>query len=423
MQQIRNFEDVNKVLAKYILAVKEITGKDITLVRMRPLMEQLGNPENKLKIIHIAGTSGKTSTSYYISALLKQAGCKVGLTVSPHIECINERVQIDLEPLNEKQFCEALEQFLELIKNVDPEPTYFELLIAFVYWYFVKAGVDYAVIETGLGGLHDATNVASRADKICVITDIGYDHMHVLGNTLPLIATQKAGIFYPGNTAFMFNQSPEINEVFVAQAKQRGTTLNMLSVVDAQSSVQGTNMLEMPTFQQRNWTLAYSVFNFLSTRDNLAKLPVHKLQETTKTHVPGRMDIITKNGKTIILDGAHNQQKMIALVASFKAKYPGKKAVVLLSLKQDKDFKSVLPLLLPFCSQLIITSFETTQDFLVRSMDINLLSFAAKEAGFKNVIVEPNNELAYQQLLNNSEPICLVTGSFYLLSNLLKFIK
>jgi dihydrofolate synthase / folylpolyglutamate synthase len=142
---IENLNQAERILAGYIPLVKKITGKDITLERMKPLMQALGNPQNNLKIIHIAGTSGKTSTAYYLANLLKIAGKKVGLTVSPHLDSITERVQIDLEPLGETEFCQAFGEFIDIIKPVEPEPTYFELLMAFAYWYFAKTGVDYVL--------------------------------------------------------------------------------------------------------------------------------------------------------------------------------------------------------------------------------------------------------------------------------------
>ncbi len=410
MQQIRNFEAVNKVLAKYILAVRNITGKDITLSRMLPLMKTLGNPQQKLKIIHIAGTSGKTSTSYYISALLKQAGYKVGLTVSPHIECISERVQINLEPIEEKQFCENLSEFLEFIKNVDPEPTYFELLIAFVYWYFAKSGVDYAVIETGMGGLHDATNVANRADKICVITDIGYDHMYVLGNTLQLIATQKAGIIHNGNQVFMNSQPAKIIDVIKQRVENKHAKLNVLSNIE--------DKLDLPEFQQRNWVLAKYVYDYVAQRDELPKLSATQLKASQTVIIPGRMEIHKINDKTIVMDGAHNGQKMRAFVGSFKAKFSNQKATVLFSLKNDKNYAEVLENLLPIASQLIITMFQTSQDLPARPAKPEAIADVAQKLGYQNIIIEPNSSVACQLLLKNNNKLCIITGSFYLLADL-----
>lgn len=144
MAQIRNLQEIEAELAKYVPLVKETAAKNITLDRMRPLMTAVGNPQKRLKIIHIAGTSGKTSTAYYISSLLTAAGKKTGLTVSPHVDSVLERVQIDTKILTEKEFASALSEFMTLVENSKLQPTYFELLVAFAYWYFEKTGVDYA---------------------------------------------------------------------------------------------------------------------------------------------------------------------------------------------------------------------------------------------------------------------------------------
>ena len=152
---------------------------------MQAFMEYLGNPQDKVQVIHVAGTSGKTSTCYYIAALLHGAGYKVGHTVSPHVDEINERVQINLEPLPETQFCEALSEFSDLVAGFDQQLSYFEVMVALAYWYFAKVGVDYAVIEVGLGGRIDGTNVVTRGDKISVITNIGFDHTKIFASGRP----------------------------------------------------------------------------------------------------------------------------------------------------------------------------------------------------------------------------------------------
>jgi dihydrofolate synthase/folylpolyglutamate synthase len=172
MLRIETFSEASKLLAKFIPPDRPTS---YTLDRMEQLMDYLGNPQNRLSVIHIAGTSGKTSTSYYIAALLHATGKTVGLSVSPHIDTIAERAQIDLRPLEESDYCEQLGIFLELIEKSGIQPSYFEVLVAFMYWLFDRRGVDYAVVEVGLGGLLDGTNVVDRSDKVCVITDIGFD--------------------------------------------------------------------------------------------------------------------------------------------------------------------------------------------------------------------------------------------------------
>ena len=419
MVKLRTLAEAEKVLAKYIPMVHELMGKDLSLKRMGPLMKLLGNPEKDLGIIHVAGTSGKTSTCYYIAALLTAAGKKTGLTVSPHIDTITERLQINLRPVTEAEFCKLLDEFLNIIEPLEDMPSYFELLVAFAYWYFKKAGVDYAVVETGLGGLYDSTNIAANADKLCVITDIGFDHMHVLGNTLDKIALQKAGIIHPGNEVLMYRQPVVIQDAIEEWCRQQGTHLHALEQSDLDLALPaGTGFGSLPEFQRRNWLLAYEVYKFLMARDGLAELSAGELQETMRTPIPGRMDIRQVGDKTVIMDGAHNGQKMRALVNSFQKLYPGKRLPIMLSLKKGKEYKEILPLLKPITSMLILTSFNLTQNIQSRSIDTEKLAAAARIEGFQNVTVENNQDIAYGSLLAQNSSMVLITGSLYLLAQL-----
>lgn len=416
MTQIDSLEQAERVLSRYIPLSKELMGKDLTLTRMQPLMARLGNPEAKLKIIHIAGTSGKTSTAYYVAALLKTAGCKVGLTISPHLVSVTERVQINLQPLSEAVFCAALSEFLELIDGAE-QPTYFELLVAFAYWYFAREQVDYAVVETGLGGSFDATNVAGKSDKICVITDVGLDHTQLLGNTLTEIAGQKAGIIHADNQVFMYQQSPAVMAVLKQEAKDKNAILNTLS--DNSEGGAGAGFVKnLPEYQQRNWTLAHAVYTCIARRDSLPAPNEKKMLESTKVLIPGRMEVVKAGGKTIILDGAHNQQKVQAFVQSFRHMYPGQKIPVLLALKEGKEYKAVLPRLKPICRRLIVTSYKTAQDLPIRSIDPKIIADAATSLGFEKVVVEPDSKKALGALLADNGEVAVVTGSFYLLSGL-----
>ncbi len=410
MRSIRTFVEAEAALAIYVPQVKELLGKDLMLERMPPFMHHIGNPEKKLEIIHVAGTSGKTSTAYYMASLLKAAGASVGLTVSPHVDTVAERVQLNLEPLSEAKFCEALSEFLMLIENFEPLPTYFELLVGFAYWCFAREGVDYMVVETGLGGLHDSTNVADREDKICIITDIGYDHVRVLGNTLPEIARQKAGIIHAKNQVFIHTQQPEIIEVFERTCHEKGATLH---IVDEPFEAE-----DLPLFQQRNWSLACSTYDYLAQRDGLKVLQADELARARSIRVPGRMDTRQIGDKTVIMDGAHNQQKMRAFVESFQAQYPGQQAAVLLGLKQDKDYPGVIDELVPITQELILTTFAAAQDLPVRSIDPETIAAYCRSKGYNRIRVMPDHQQAYAALSEASSKLLIITGSFYLLSQI-----
>ena len=264
MPRLHNFNEVNEALRPYVQLVHSNLGKDTALERIAPLMAAAGNPHEKLKIIHLAGTSGKTSTAYYTAALLRAAGKNVGLTVSPHVDSVAERVQLNGKPLTEAEFCSRLSEFLAIVETLDIKPTYFELLYSFSFWVFAAQQVDYAVVETGMGGLYDPTNIATREDKVCIITDIGFDHMHVLGHTLPEIAAQKAGIIHRHNAVFRYRQADEVNAVIADRAARLDADLHMLAAEALAELYAGGFSEAMADFQRHNWLLAYAAFRYVA---------------------------------------------------------------------------------------------------------------------------------------------------------------
>ena len=414
---IKNMREAEAALLPYVPLVKQLTGKDTTLARIEPLMALLGNPEDLLRVIHIAGTSGKTSTAYYMTALLRAAGQKVGLTVSPHIDSVRERVQIDGEPLAEVVFCRELAFFLDIVRQAGQQPSYFELLFAFAVWVFARQGVDYAVIETGLGGLHDATNVLARADKVCVITDIGFDHMGILGRTLPAIAAQKVGIVHDHNPVFMYQQDRGVMTVITEWIAEHRATLDATTEQDEQREFP-VDTAGIPDYQRRNWRLAYRAYRFIQTRDGLPHLTSKVLCQTQLLQVPARMDICQVGAKTITMDGAHNAQKMATFIASFQRLYPDTKPAVLLALKDDKAYAELVPLLSAFARSITVTTFQGAQDLPVRPLEPAILAQALAAGGMQTVQTIADPAAALETVLAGPEKLIVITGSFYLLAQL-----
>lgn len=414
MSELTTFQDVNKLLAGHVPSLNAFVGGAYKLDRMERLMATLGNPQDSYKTIHVAGTSGKTSTSYYIAAILKAVGQKAGLTVSPHIDAVNERVQINLQPLAEEKFCHQFNIFMELVERIDIKPTYFELLVGFAFWQFAEDKVDYAVIEVGRGGLLDATNVINSSDKVCVITDIGLDHTVVLGRTLGAIAAQKAGIIQKGNQVIMYRQSPEVMDVIQKTVYQRGGKLTSLEPMAPGE----TNLL--PIYQQHNYQLAYAASQYVRARDDLPRLSPPAIETTMLTYIPARMEIVERGGKSIIMDGAHNAQKMQALASSIKAKYDGQKIATLLALMKSEDFaaRTDLAPITALSNHLILTSFSGEQDLPKVSVDPKKVAAHCRQMGFNDIAVIKDPEAAYEALLKRPEPILLITGSFYLMNHI-----
>lgn len=415
MRQIRNFSEAARALRPFI----PVPGRQrevYSLERIKQFLAFLGNPQNSLKVVHVAGTSGKTSTAYYAAAQLQAAGFKTGLTVSPHVDCVNERVQIDGQPLAEGQFCEELNEFLALIDDSGVKLTHYEVLVAFAFWEFARAQVDFAVVEVGLGGLLDGTNVVERADKICVITDIGLDHTAVLGNTLAEIAAQKAGIIQPHNHVFAYRQSEKIMNVLAATCQKQTAQLH---TVEPPEHIQ-TAAANLPLFQQRNFFLAEQAVNFALKREGKPVLATEQLLQAASVHIPARMEIIEQDSKTIILDGAHNQQKMRAVLTSVERQFPGQRLAVLVSFVRDdpQRIAGALDELMSVADVLIVTTFKNQQDTLKESIDPRLVADHCTVKGFKRVLIEPDPAKAYELLQTQAQPLLLVGGSFYLLNHL-----
>lgn len=409
MRSINNFSDVQQALSAFIS--EEPLKAPYTLDTIRSLMEYLGNPQNHLQVVHVAGTSGKTSTAYFIAALLTEAGYKTGLTVSPHIEQINERTQINLHPLSEQEYCEQLAEFLGLVDASGLSPSHFEVLVAFSYWVFDRHNVDYAVVEVGLGGLLDGTNVVERADKVCVITDIGFDHVDILGDSLAKIAAQKAGIIHDTNAVFIYQQSHEVMGVIQATAQTKHADLH---VVKEHTS---TGLEHLPTFQKRNFGLALSAAEFVIERDNHQPLAESQIKHASAVYIPGRMEVIQRQSISLVLDGAHNEQKITALIHAMKEKFLDQTVTLMVSFGQNKQagVQESLNLLHQLSSSIIITKFAKGQDELRIAMEPSDLAIYAEQAGFSSITLEPDPFTAVELLKQAPTNVGLITGSLYLI--------
>lgn len=373
-------------------------------------MQHIGHPEKTLRVIHVAGTSGKTSTCYFIRGLLEAAGQKTGLTVSPHIVAINERVQIGGVPLAEPVFVRYLNEFLALIDNFADKPTYFELVMAFALWVFAQERVDYAVVETGLGGLLDATNVLERADKICALTAIGFDHTEILGRRLSDIAYQKVGIVHPGNVMFTVRQSRTVMTVFRRQVDAVGAKLVVIP--------EPVPVNDVPTFHYANWALAEAVYESVRLRDGLRPLAADAGTAVRRQTPPARFEIYHVGDKTVIIDGAHNPQKLRACIDSLPADVHGT-ATVVLSLVSAPSYKiaECLEIIAPLAETTLVTSFAVGQDLKLRSsVGLAALAEAARAAGCRHVESHADAVAAVDRALTLPNPTIIIVGSLYLAS-------
>ncbi|MES2876743.1 MAG: Mur ligase family protein [Patescibacteria group bacterium] len=387
------------------------SGETYTLGRMKQLMERLGNPQNDIRAIHVAGTSGKTSTAHYVRLLLEAHGLRVGLTTSPHISSIAERVQVDGAPLAAERFVPYLNEFLAIIEAWgDIRPTYFELLTAFAFWVFKQERVDYMVIEVGLGGLLDATNVIASKSKISVITPIGLDHTEILGSSLTEIANQKAGIIHDDSDVFTCVQAIDAENVIRTVSLRRQARLNVVSV-------QRDDVSTAPLFQQDNFGLAHEVVRFAMARDHVKTIEPAKLNLLIHNTPPGRFEVYIIGDKTIVLDGAHNPQKLAAFTESLYRRYDGPFAWLIGFIEApDGKIADCVELIANGRDKFIATQFTVGQDIKGRrSVAAPTLASRFTERGATVLAVE-NADEALEALLQSKQRTVVVTGSLYLVA-------
>lgn len=388
------------------------------LERAKKFLDSIGNPQNKLKIIHVAGTSGKGTTAMLTGSILKAAGFKVGLTLSPHVYDIRERWLINNKPISKDDVSKYLNQLIPAIEKAAEKPSYFEVIIALAFMAFVNQKVDYAVVETGLGGLLDATNTVTRKDKICVLTRIGHDHTQILGKSLSEIATQKAGIIQPNNQVMALTQNSKVNTVLTKRAKQQKAEIKWIKPELIQSALGAKRIFELNNqlwgnFQLENVSLAYAASNYLAQRNGW-QLSSHAIRRgISSAQLPGRFEEYLCRTKIIILDGAHNQQKLNALLKAAAQKYPNVNLGIVLAMRVSKSTP-----VLPAVSEIIATTFrEEHQDMAMSAIKPQDLAAALqKRHPNTNVVSAKNIAQAVAKILQSPTQHWLITGSFFGLS-------
>ena len=369
------------------------------LYRMEAILEALGNPERELKSIHIAGTNGKGSTAAMVTAFAKAHGLRVGTFTSPHMDSIRERIQLDGVPLEEEPFWQAASLVREVERRLFKEWgafNYFEILTAMMFVVFQQETVDLAIIEVGIGGLLDNTNVGHPL--VSVITTIGLDHQDLLGSTLEEITAQKAGIIKPAQQVVVGPVTHECMDVIRGMASQQGATVqafgeNFSLVDDSYQDEAFTIPLEhlalQGAFQKENASVAIRAFRAWMEATGRS---VHAECIEAALRVvswPGRMEVLQET-PLVIIDGAHNLPAIERLVQNMKA-YVGKKQTLLFSALTRKDSKQMLLRLqeaLPDVN-IILTSFHPSKGQSIARSDVEAYLDSPKisyEESFEDVI-------------------------------------
>lgn len=388
------------------------------------LLAALGQPQNRLRVVHVAGTAGKGSVCQYLTALLSAHGFRVGTYTSPHVYSVMERFQLDGAPGDAADFLPALRAVRDtraMLKgrSAATGTTMFETATAAAFEYFHRRQVDYAIVETGIGGLRDATNVVSRQDKLAVLTTIGFDHADVLGDTLSAIATQKAGILPWRGTAIALTGGPDIDRTISDIAAARDCTLHLLTPRAIAGVVTGLpGPVTVHGHQQNNAGLALHAASRLATRDNWRMDPVASGTALREMRLPGRFEIRQWDGREVVLDGAHNPLKLRAVVELLRRRYGSRRRPVwVVGIKDGKNAREMFDVLASHATTVVATEFRTEgrragRGTVARAED---LAAVAIGAGLESVTVEPSMPAALRCAAGLSSPHdpIVVTGSFF----------
>jgi dihydrofolate synthase / folylpolyglutamate synthase len=395
---------------RYLLSL-ELFGMRFGLDRMRRLMTALGSPQERYGTIHVAGTNGKSSTVRMAAAILRRHGRRAGAYLSPHLVSFTERIRIDDADLSEERFAAAVTRAARAADKVNrtleegDRVTQFEALTAAAYSELAEAGVDVAVIEAGLGGRYDATNVIPS--KVQVLTNVGLEHTRWLGPTIADVANEKLDIVRPGGTLVVgADLHPDAMALAERMCETRGATL---VVAPAHS---GLELLAQGEHQQRNFAVARAAAEaYLGRLDDDAVRAA-----AASTLVPGRFQIVDEAPVTVI-DGAHNAAGMAALAQALRSFAGGRRVVACVSILDDKDAAAMLRELLPLCAEVVLT-----QSANPRALPAATLESLAGQLGGPpaRTLPDPRRALAAAREAAGPDGVAVATGSIYLIADLLR---
>lgn len=398
------------------------------LDRLRAFLEFIGNPHQQFKSIHVGGTSGKGSTSALIASILTEAGYRTGLHVSPYLQVATEKLIIDGRIVSARRYHElvtSLDEAADRWTALGHErPTYGEFWVALTFKYFAEEGVDFAVIEVGAGGRFDLTNVIQP--QVAAITSVGFDHIVTLGPEITDIAWHKAGIIKPGIKAVTTVADPAPLEVIRRVASEVGADLVEIyagvAYRDVQTRASGTSFVDSATgkrfstslpgtFQAANAALALAAVRALPN----AEIPDPALEQgLLRAKFPGRMEVVQER-PAVMLDGAHNPQKIEGLCENLGILFPNRRIVLVFGVLESKSFRPMLDAVLPLVSTVIATSPQVYAKPPVSAAEI-----AEKvRSQAVSVVAEDDPLAAIDRALSLAGPddVVLVTGSLYLVGN------
>ena len=402
------------------------------LYRIKELLERLGNPHKDYPVIHITGTNGKGSASRIVQAILTESGKRVGLYTSPHLYTFKERISVDGEMITEKEVVDLFAEINPHAKKMDDKgeefsPSFFEFVTAMAFLYFKEKKVDVAVVEVGLGGRYDATNVVNPS--ITAITTVDLDHTMTLGNTLRQIAYEKAGIIKENVPVVVGEEKKDPLEVIQKIAEERNASVLLfnrdfrysektLRLNENRFDYFGRNVLNDLVLslngkhQLRNASISLRIIE--EVEGELKEVSVRKGLMNVKN--PGRFEVFKRSGKTIVLDGAHNPAGAKALVESLRIYFPEEKMVGVIGILDDKDRESMMNYFKDVLGKVIITKPKSER---AKNME-ELFEIAKKYIQRTFFIEEPLKAL--ERAFEEEEEVIVVAGSLYLIGEIEEYL-
>jgi dihydrofolate synthase / folylpolyglutamate synthase len=419
-------------------------SRELKLDRMRELLKRLGNPQDCLAIVHVAGTKGKGSTSAMIASVLTAAGYATGLYTSPHLHRLEERFMVDAQACEAAELVELTDTLRPIVADMDREaslaatgetgPTYFELTTAIGFLHFARRRVDAAVVEVGLGGRLDSTNVC--LPRLAIITSISFDHMKQLGNTLEAIAGEKAGIIKPGVPVVSGVTAEGPRRVIEEIGRSRGALLVQLgrdfdfayhpAAFDDETSQpsidfvshtagreqfrRGVSVGLLGAHQGANAAVALSALDQL-TRQGWSIPEAALRRGLADVRWPARIEVVARR-PTVILDAAHNVASIAALVQTLRESFTARQRVLVFATTRDKQVSEMLERLVPHFDRLILTRYENNP----RGVPPDELAACVRRMSDAPLEICPNPATAWhaaRDLATEDDLIC-VTGSFFI---------
>ena len=407
------------------------SGGDHSLNNIKKVMEALGNPQDKIRIIHIAGTNGKGSTAKFLASVFAKKQ-KCGIFTSPYMVRINEEISINGVDISDEDFCGLIDRIRPIAERLDKDGyhiTYFEFLTAMAYLYFYEKEVDLAIIEVGLGGSLDSTNIIKNS-LASVITSISKDHTKVLGNTIEEIAANKAGIIKKERPVFLYPQaSNESSEVIRNKARKEGSEIFTFSKeeVKIKESSKFSNIFDFRKYKDIKTSLigshqAYNAGLSLMVIDYFKeefKLTDQDIKDgMAEAYNPGRLDLVSKMPR-ILLDGAHNTDAIDMLLEGLKS-FDYNRLIIGFSILKDKDHADIIKKLAKISDIFIITFIDDNP----RAMEANDIKKEANNFAKELVVIEDSKEaFEYSLTLAKDSDLILWCGSLYLVGKILSFVK